>query len=69
MREPDLSAVNRTLSVVVQQQEKELARQGKKMVEIIAANAGLRRALLTAADALEMAGLPESAAEAREAVR
>lgn len=65
---PNLSAVNRALSIAVQKQEQELVSQSKKMLQLIASNASLRRALLTAADALEMAGLNESAAEAREAV-
>lgn len=53
MREPDLEAVNRTLGVIVQKQERELAM--------------LRRALLDAAEKLELAGWKQSAALARDA--
>lgn len=52
-RDPDLGAVNRALSVTVQKQEKELAM--------------LRRALLEAADKLELAGWHQSAGLARDA--
>lgn len=52
-REPDLGAVNRTLSVTVQKQEREIAM--------------LRRALLEAAEKLELAGWRQSADLAREA--
>jgi hypothetical protein len=49
----DLEAVNRTLSATVQKQERELAT--------------LRRALLAAAEKLDMAGWKASAEEARDA--
>ena len=52
-REPDVDAVNRTLSVTVQKQEREIA--------------VLRRALLDAADKLERAGWRQSAELARDA--
>lgn len=50
---PDLNTVNRTLSVTVQKQEKEIAM--------------LRRALLDAADKLDRAGWRQSADLARDA--
>ena len=53
MREPDLETVNRTLSVTLQKQERELAM--------------LRRALREAADKLERAGWCQSADLARDA--
>ena len=54
MREPpDLEIVNRTLSVLVQKQERELRT--------------LRLALLNAADLLDLAGYRQSAAETRDA--
>lgn len=53
MREPDLETVNRTLSVTLQKQERELAM--------------LRRALREAADKLERAGWRQSADLARDA--
>ena len=53
MREPDIEAVNRALSVTVQKQEREIAT--------------LRRALLEAARKLELAGWRQSADIARDA--
>jgi len=53
MREPDIEAVNRALSVTVQKQEREIAT--------------LRRALREAADKLERAGWRQSADLARDA--
>lgn len=52
-RDPDLAAVNRTLSVTVQKQERELKT--------------LRHALLAAADLLDRAGYRQSAETARDA--
>lgn len=52
-RDPDLETVNRTLSVTVQRQEREIK--------------NLRRALLEAAQKLELAGWRQSADLAREA--
>lgn len=55
MREPDLEIVNRTLSVTIQKQEKEIAR--------------LRRELLTAADNLKIAGWHRASEMARDAAQ
>lgn len=55
MREPDLEAVNRALSVTLQKQEQELAR--------------LRKALLSAADNLNTAGWHRAADLARDAAQ
>ena len=53
MREPNIDSVNRALSVTVQKQQRDIAT--------------LRRALLTAAEKLDLAGWRQSAEEARDA--
>lgn len=53
MREPDLEAVNRALSVTVQKQERELA--------------AMRKALLTASENLKLAGWHRASELARDA--
>ena len=60
MREPSLEAVNRALSATIQKQELELKGQDATI-------RSLRRALLSAAEKLELANWHQSAAEAREA--
>lgn len=60
MREPDIEAVNRTLSVMLQKQEAELKQQDATI-------RSLRRALLSAAEKLDLAGWRDSAGDARDA--
>lgn len=59
MREPDLNAVNRTLSVTVQKQADELKAADKRV-------AILRKTLLEAAEILERAGYRTTAELARD---
>lgn len=60
MPDPNLEAVNHALSATVQKQEVELKTQDATI-------RSLRRALLSAAEKLELANWHQSAAEAREA--